>query len=57
MKTKEAFDIVIELAQLGAEKENSYVTDERADANYEAIAEVKDFKKCIGGSNEQKHNG
>ena len=47
MKTKEAFEIVLELAQLGAEKENDYVNTERAEANYEAIAEVKDFKEDI----------
>jgi hypothetical protein len=47
METKEAFEIVLELAQLGAEKENGYVGDDRAEANYEAIAEVKDFKKDL----------
>ena len=47
METKQAFEIVLELAQLGAEKENGYVNDDRAEANYEAIEEVKDYKKDL----------
>ena len=47
METKQALEIVLELAQLGAEKENGYVNDERAEANYEAIAEVKDYKRDL----------
>ena len=41
MREEEAFKIVLELAKLGAEKEDQYVGDERAGDNYEAIKKVE----------------
>ena len=47
MKNREAIEIVLELAELGAEKENGYVPEERSSKNYEAIWQVEDFKNDL----------
>ena len=43
MKNKEALDIVLELAKLGAENEHGNVDETRVDSNYEAIYQIEDY--------------